>query len=246
MTATSLPINATVLVVDDETDLMHLVRYNLQKEGLTVLCANDATSAKKLIQQQRPDLMILDWMMPDQSGLELCRQLKSQPETAAIPVIMLTARSAEGDRIAGFESGAEDYVVKPFSPKELVLRVKALLNRTQKEGATPWDGPLMIGPIAIYPAEYRVTVDGTPLQLTQIEFDILKTLASAPNRVLSREQILTAVWQEDAELVLDRTVDAHVKRLRGKLASARDLLETVRGVGYRLVHVNDLSASTVA
>lgn len=248
MTSLSSPLNATVLVVDDETDLMHLVRYNLQKEGLNVLCASDAASAKKLIQQQRPDLMILDWMMPDQSGLELCRQLKSQPETASIPVIMLTARSAEGDRIAGFESGAEDYVVKPFSPKELVLRVKALLNRTQKEGggSTPWDGPLMIGPIAIYPAEYRVTVDGSPIQLTQIEFDILKSLAMAPNRVHSREQILTAVWQEDAELVLDRTVDAHVKRLRGKLGSARDLLETVRGVGYRLVHVSDLASLSSA
>ncbi|MFN8615087.1 MAG: response regulator transcription factor [Vampirovibrionales bacterium] len=230
-----------ILVVDDETDLMHLVRYNLQKEGFTVFCASDAAQAKQLLAQHAVHLVVLDWMMPDQSGLDLCRELKANPETKPIPVIMLTARSAEGDRIAGFESGAEDYVVKPFSPKELVLRVKALLGRTLTSSQIAAETPIIVGPITIYPAEYRVTVYESPVALTQIEFDILKTLALAPNRVLSREQILSAVWEDDAELILDRTVDAHVKRLRGKLAEGRTLLETVRGVGYRLTSAASLS-----
>lgn len=229
---------ATILVVDDEADLLRLVRYNLLKEGFTVVCAEDGNAVYQQLSETTPDLMILDLMLPDKSGVSLCQELKANPATAKIPIIMLTARSSEQDRVNGFEAGAEDYVVKPFSPKELILRVKALLTRTRQEAVNHSVAPeatLTLGPITLIPNEYQAFVAGEPVHLTQIEFDILQLLAEAPNRVLSREKILNAVWADEAELVLDRTVDAHVKRLRGKLGEqARDLIETVRGVGYRL------------
>lgn len=239
---TPLHLPATILVVDDEADLLRLVRYNLLKEGFTVLCAEDGAQAYQLLADNTPDLMILDLMLPDKSGVELCTELKTQAETAKIPIIMLTARSSEQDRIHGFEAGAEDYVVKPFSPKELVLRVKALLIRTRQDAVGKDEGdtqgaltPVSIGPLTLYPNDYRVLVNQQAIPLTQLEFDILQLLVLGPNRVHSREQILEAVWADEAELVLDRTVDAHMKRLRGKLGPhARDLIETVRGVGYRM------------
>jgi DNA-binding response OmpR family regulator len=230
---------ATILVVDDEDDLLRLVRYNLLKEGFTVLCAEDGKAAHQELENHTPDLVLLDLMLPDQSGFEICRHIKANPATKHTPVIMLTARSSEHDRVSGFESGAEDYVVKPFSPKELILRVKALLTRVRQpvpeKGTVIGKPPITIGALTLYPSEYRVTVNDTPVQLTHIEFDILRTLAEQPNRVHSREQILAAVWADEAELVLDRTVDAHMKRLRHKLGpDARDVVETVRGVGYRI------------
>lgn len=219
----------TILVVDDETDLVHLLRYNLEREGYNVLCAYDGSNACKLAEESTPDLMILDLMLPDSSGYDVCRHLKKSPATSKIPVIMLTARSAEYDRIKGFECGAEDYVVKPFSPKELVLRVKALLGRTRK------DSPVVIrhGLLSIHPEAFRVLVNGEDVSLTQIEFNILMVLAKHPQMVLSREKLLDLVWKSDASEVFDRTVDAHVKRLRSKLGDARHMIETVRGVGYR-------------
>lgn len=238
---------ATILMVDDEEDLVHLVRYNLEKEGFKVLFAYDATCAKDILNTHQPDLIILDLMLPDQSGFEVCKQIKQSHRTKHIPVIMLTARSSEEDRISGFEVGAEDYVVKPFSPRELVWRVKAMLGRTQQQvenhasgpssnnNAKQADAPIVIGPLMIFPSAYRVLVDQEEIALTHIEFEILKMLAEQPHRVHTREQILDSVWQDSAEEVLDRTVDAHMKRLRSKLASARNLIETVRGVGYRLI-----------
>ncbi len=224
-----------ILVVDDEKDLVNLVRYNLEKEGLIVHVAFDGSSVLPAVWTNRPALIILDLMLPDRSGYDICRDLKSSPETRDIPIIMLTARSSEYNRITGFECGVEDYVIKPFSPKELVLRVKALLARTagNRQGTLPGKA-IEIGKICIIPDEYRVTVNGQDVALTQTEFKILITLAEQPNRVKTREQILACVWQEEAELVLDRTVDAQVKRLRGKLGDARDMIETVRGLGYRL------------
>lgn len=234
-----LHLPATVLIVDDEADLLRLVRYNLLKEGFTVVCAEDGAEAYQKLKDVTPDLMILDLMLPDKSGINLCKELKTSPDTAHIPIIMLTARSSEQDRVNGFEAGAEDYVVKPFSPKELVLRAKALLIRTRQEAVgkqqNAAEKPIEVGPICLIPDQYQVTVDGQSVALTQIEFDILQLLVSSPNRVHSREKILQGVWADEAELILDRTVDAHVKRLRGKLGpNARDLIETVRGVGYRL------------
>ncbi len=238
---------ATILVVDDEDDLLRLVRYNLLKEGFTVLCAEDGKAANQQLQNTVPDLVLLDLMLPDQSGFDICKHIKATPATQHTPVIMLTARSSEDDRVTGFESGAEDYIVKPFSPKELVLRVKALLTRVRQpvpnNPSSPNQPPVTIGPLTLYPSEYRVTVNEAPVQLTHIEFDILNTLAQHPNRVHSREQILAAVWAEEAELVLDRTVDAHMKRLRHKLGpDARDVVETVRGVGYRIAQPASLSS----
>jgi DNA-binding response OmpR family regulator len=219
-----------ILVVDDEHDLVNLVRYNLQKEGYDVLVAYDGSTAIKLIWDTLPDLIILDLMLPDQSGVDICKKIKADEGVRKIPVIMLTARSSEHDRISGFESGAEDYVVKPFSPKELVLRVKAMLGRTRQ--AVP--NILTVGRMTIYTDEYRVFFDNQEVILTHIEFQILITLAKHPNVVKTREKLLEEVWQEDAEEILDRAVDAHVKRLRAKLGEERDCIETVRGVGYRL------------
>ncbi|MBX2861791.1 MAG: response regulator transcription factor [Vampirovibrio sp.] len=221
-----------ILVVDDETDLVNLVRYNLEREGYEVLTAYDGLPALDLVWEKKPNLIVLDLMLPDLSGVEICRKIKANDETKQIPIIMLTARSSERDRITGFEAGAEDYVVKPFSPKELVLRVKAMLGRTQQT----LPNIIQISAIKIYPAEYRVFVDHQEITLTRNEFKILLCLARHPNMVKTREQILEHVWTEDASDVLDRTVDAHVKRLRSKLGEERDCIETVRGVGYRLVH----------
>lgn len=226
-------MKSRILVVDDEKDLVNLVRYNLEKAGYEVLCTYDGLSVQDMVLEHQPHLIILDLMLPDRSGYDICRDLKNAPETKQIPIIMLTARSSEYNRVAGFECGVEDYVVKPFSPRELVLRVKAILARTQK---TVEEGQCMdLGQIQIYPAEYRVLVDGQEVSLTQTEFKILVALAEQPNRVKTREQLLTQVWQDEAEEVLDRTVDALVKRLRSKLGNARDAIETVRGIGYKLV-----------
>lgn len=225
-------MSTKILVVDDEQDLVRLVRYNLEQEGFDVYCAYDGNSAIELAWQKRPDMVILDLMLPDKPGIEVCRQIKQDigPEKN-IPVLMLTARATEQDRINGFESGADDYVTKPFSPRELVLRVKAMLGR-------PWlkstSEERTIGLIHIIPHEYRVQVDGEDVRLTPIEYKILTTLARTPNVVKTREQLLQDVWEEEAMEILDRTVDAHMKRLRAKLGDARGQLETIRGIGYRL------------
>ncbi|MEB3286373.1 MAG: response regulator transcription factor [Vampirovibrionales bacterium] len=221
----------TILVVDDEKDLVNLVRYNLQKEDYTVICAYDGLSVLDLVWAKRPDLIILDLMLPDRSGFDICQEIKQHPQLRQTPVIMLTARSSEYDRIKGFESGAEDYVVKPFSPKELVLRVKAMLGRTRQ--APP--EKLEVGRLIIYPDQYKVLVANEEVYLTHTEFRILLTLAKQPNIVKTREQLLQDVWQDSADEILDRAVDAQVKRLRAKLGPERDSIETVRGIGYRLI-----------
>jgi two-component system phosphate regulon response regulator PhoB len=234
-------VKPKVLVVDDEHDLVRLVRYNLEQEGFTVFCAFDGTEALELVYNKRPDLVILDLMLPDMPGIQICQRIK-QELGKRIPVLMLTARAAEQDRIAGFEAGADDYVTKPFSPRELVLRVKAMLNRHQIQQPASL---MTIGPVRIYLDEYRVTLAGEEVKLTPIEYRILITLARHPNVVRTREQLLADVWEESSTEILDRTVDAHVKRLRSKLGEARNLLETVRGVGYRL-NANEELAEAIA
>ncbi|WP_373531141.1 response regulator [Vampirovibrio sp.] len=229
-------MTSRILVVDDEKDLVNLVRYNLEKNGLQVESAFNGSSVLPLVESFNPHLIILDLMLPDRSGYDICRDLKSNPETRPIPIIMLTARSSEYNRVTGFECGVEDYVIKPFSPKELVLRVKAILARTAGGASQTLEAlqSLQLGKLRIFPEEYRVLVDHQEVSLTHTEFKILMALANQPNRVKTREQMLTAVWQEEAESVMDRTVDAQVKRLRAKLGTARDMVETVRGLGYRL------------
>lgn len=237
-------MSARILVVDDEKDLVNLLRYNLEKNGFEVLSAYDGSSVLPLVWEFPPDLILLDLMLPDRSGYDICRDLKAEEKTRDIPIIMLTARSSEYNRVTGFECGVDDYVIKPFSPKELLLRVKALLARTaqyrsqlqeQGQGLTRVSGQVIqIGKLRIDPEEYRVFVNEQEVPLTQTEFKILMMLAEQPNRVRTREQILVSVWQEEAETVLDRTVDTQVKRLRSKLGDVRDMVETVRGLGYRL------------
>ena len=228
-----MSLKSRILVVDDEKDLVNLVRYNLEKEGFEVITAYDGNSVLEKVWNQRPHLIILDLMLPDRSGYDICKEIKADKSIAHIPVIMLTARSSEQNRVTGFESGAEDYVIKPFSPKELMLRVKAILARTTRQ----LPPVLSVGQIRVHPDEYRVFVAEEEITLTQMEFKILMVLLDAPNMVKTREQILDAAWQEEAETVLDRTVDAQVKRLRAKLGAARNQIETVRGIGYRLTAV---------
>jgi DNA-binding response OmpR family regulator len=229
-----------VLVVDDEKDLVRLVKYNLEQEGLEVFCAFNGAEALDLAWTKQPDVIVLDLMLPDASGFRLCQEIKAilNPERLKNPVriLMLTARSAEADRIEGFESGTDDYVVKPFSPRELVLRVKALLDRNHAETimANNQSSSVEIGDIRVDAQSHRAWVANEELQLTPIEFKILWVLAQHFNAVRTREQLLKQVWENGGDDILDRTVDAHVKRLRSKLGIAREQLETVRGIGYRL------------
>ena len=229
-----------ILVVDDEKDLVRLVKYNLEQEGFEVFCAFNGAEALDLAWTKQPDVIVLDLMLPDASGFRLCQEIKSilNPDRQKNPVriLMLTARSAEADRIEGFESGTDDYVVKPFSPRELVLRVKALLDRNKAESglAESKTSSLEIGAIRIDAKSHRAWVGAEELKLTPIEFKILWVLAQHLNAVRTREQLLKQVGENGGDEILDRTVDAHVKRLRSKLGEAREQLETVRGIGYRL------------
>jgi two-component system phosphate regulon response regulator PhoB len=227
-----------VLVVDDERDLLSLVDFNLRAAGFETLLASNGEQALAHLRRRIPDLVLLDVMLPDVSGTEICRQIKGDPRTRHVLVVMLTAKGEEVDRVVGFELGADDYVTKPFSVRELVLRLKAVLRRA---GAAPAGGERPrdeVGPIRIDVDAHRAFVDGAEVQLTALEFRLLATFMARLGRVQSREQLLQDVWEMSSDLET-RTVDTHVKRLREKLGSGRDLLETVRGVGYRLVDPKD-------
>ncbi|WNM56545.1 response regulator [Candidatus Nitrospira allomarina] len=222
---------ATVLVVDDEKDLVELVKYHLEKEGLKCLEARDGETALQMARERTPDLMVLDLMLPGVDGLEVCRKLRKDPKTSSIAIIMLTAKAEEVDRIVGLEMGADDYMVKPFSPRELLARVKAVLRRGQGQ-----DMPALkrIGTLEVDEGKHQVTVDGTVVELTVKEFDLLCALMRANGRVLNREQILETVWgYSNAVDIESRTVDVHIRRLREKLGSECPRIVTVKGVGYR-------------
>lgn len=225
-------MTARILVVEDEHDLAELVSIHLKGAGHHVVTCYDGTSALSEVQARRPDLVVLDVMLPGISGLEVCRRLRRQAETVALPVIMLTAKTDELDRIVGFEVGADDYVMKPFSPRELVLRVDAILRRTRPSPTA--DGPqqMSIGNIQIDIPGHRVEVDGEPVLLTALEFRLLVDLVSRAGRVQTREALLERVWGYAPD-VETRTVDTHIKRLREKLGAGSAHVETVRGVGYR-------------
>ncbi len=226
-------MSARVLVVDDEADLVELVAFNLQQAGYSVVIARDGASALAEARKHRPDLILLDLMLPDLSGTEVCRRLKKDPETEHTPVVMLTARSSEMDRVVGFELGADDYIVKPFSPRELVLRVQAVLRRSSGGSAPPDAASMVIGKLLIDIPRHRATVADEEVPLTALEFKLLLDLASRRGRVQSRDALLDRVWGYVAGIET-RTVDTHVKRLREKLGLAGDYIETVRGVGYRM------------
>lgn len=222
---------ARVLVVEDETDLQQVLEYNLKHAGHEVSIASRGSEALRLVREQRPDLVLLDLMLPDMLGTEICRTLKSAPETRAIPVMMVTAKGEEIDRVVGFELGADDYVVKPFSVRELLLRVSAVLRRAQ---APADEENIEFGVLKIDRAAHRVWIHGEEVELTPLEFRLLVTLYERRNRVQSRGSLLDDVWDMHSDLTT-RTVDTHVKRLREKLGDARNYVETVRGVGYRFV-----------
>ena len=221
---------ANVLVVDDEEDILEIVRYNLSKEGYAVTCAESGEKAFQAVRTQPPDIMILDLMLPGIDGLDLCRQIKSAPETANIPVIILTARAEEADMVTGLELGADDYVTKPFSPRVLSARVKALLRR--KQSGSDEHGIMSFGDLVIYTEQHTVRVAGQPVDLTATEFRILATLARRPGWVFSRERIVESTQGTNTE-VTNRSVDVHIVSLRRKLGTCGECVETVRGVGYR-------------
>ncbi len=220
-----------ILVVDDEPDIVALVVYHLAKEGYRVSSAASGTEALATARRERPSLVVLDLMLPGLSGFEVLEQMRADESTAGIAVLMLTARREEADRIKGLTLGADDYLAKPFSPQELVLRVRAILRRS---AAVPSTGDLLtIGALSIDRAAHTVTVRGNEVELTPTEYKLLLLLAERRGRVQGRAQLLESVW-EAAPDIQTRTVDMHVQRLRAKLDVAGDLIETVRGFGYRL------------
>jgi two-component system phosphate regulon response regulator PhoB len=227
-------VSALILIVDDEADLVATLDYNLRREGFQTRTARTGRQALELAAQApRPDLILLDLMLPDLAGSEVCRRLRGLPETRAVPVLMLTAKGEEIDRVVGFEVGADDYVTKPFSVRELLLRIGAILRRAQiPEPAAV--GLETFGRLRLDRDAHRVWVDGAEVTLTALEFRLLLMLLDRRGRVQTRERLLEEVWQMPGELTT-RTVDTHVKRLRQKLGHAGDYIETVRGVGYRFL-----------
>ncbi|MCA3132640.1 MAG: phosphate regulon transcriptional regulator PhoB [Betaproteobacteria bacterium] len=223
---------ATILVVEDEPAIQELISYNLEQAGHRPLLAENAEQAFELVQNALPDLILLDWMLPGITGVELARRLRADKRTRAIPIIMLTARSEEQDKLTGLETGADDYVTKPFSPRELNARVKAVLRRRAPQVT---DDLVQVGGLRLDPVSHRVTGDGEPVELGPTEFRLLHFLMAHPERVHSRAQLLDKVWGDHVFLE-ERTVDVHIRRLRKALEPSRldSLIQTVRGTGYRL------------
>jgi two-component system, OmpR family, phosphate regulon response regulator PhoB len=221
-----------VLIVEDEAPLVAMLRYNLEKQGFAVAEAGDGEEALLRIAERRPDAILLDWMLPLVSGIEVCRRIRRAPATRAVPVIMLTAKGEETDRVRGLDSGADDYVVKPFSTTELIARLRAVIRRAQP-GTTA--EVLRYADVAMDLVKHRVTRAGRPIHLGPTEFRLLRHFLQSPGRVFSREQLLDRVWGQDADIEM-RTVDVHIRRLRKALAIAGsgELLRTVRSVGYAL------------
>lgn len=223
----------SILVVEDEEDILELVRYNLEKEAFQVLESRCGEDGLSVAQEKLPNLIILDLMLPGIDGLEVCRTLKRSSETSKIPIIMFSARGEEADIVSGLELGAEDYITKPFSPRILTARVKAVLRR-RSEQPTDEQSPLRIHELSIHPGRFSVEVAGTPLNLTATEFRILHFLARHPGWVFTRYQIVDSVKGEDYP-VTDRAVDVQIVGLRRKLGAYCNYIETVRGVGYRFM-----------
>ena len=225
-------MKSKILVVEDEPDAIDLLTFNLKNAGFEICTAMDGAEALKKARLTAPDLILLDIMLPEVDGLEVCKILRRDPVTAGVPIIMLTAKAAEIDRIVGLELGADDYVTKPFSPRELLLRIKKLLARHQSP-AEKLD-QIRAGDLLINIPKHSVSLRGRKIDLTATEFNLLVALARRRGRVQSREQLLTEVWKYD-NLIDTRTVDTHMRRLREKLGDRAQYLDTVRGVGYRFV-----------
>ncbi len=223
--------NNRILVVDDEEDVVHLVGSNLSTAGFHVFEAEDGAAAIALARRETPALIVLDIMLPGMSGMDVTRHLKRDPATAPISIMLLSARTEEVDRILGFELGVDDFMSKPFSPRELVLRVKAILSR--KNVPTADSNVLRAGPIVVDQDRHCLTIDGVEIELTALEFKLMVTLMNPPGRVLSRDELLSRIWGSESG-VGARTIDTHLRRLREKLGVAAGQIQTVRGVGYRL------------
>jgi len=234
MTSHRAATKKRILVVDDERDLVELIAYNLQRNGYDVLTAPDGQAALEVARRQRPDLIILDLMLPGLDGMEVARQLRADPATAHVPVIMLTAKSEEIDVVVGLALGADDYITKPFSMKILLARLNTVLRRTEPPGAGAPESPVLrAGPLVIDTSKHEVLVNDEPVKLTLTEFKLLTALVAARGRVLSRDQLMDKGMGADV-FVTDRAIDVHVTAIRKKLGEASWLVRTVRGVGYRL------------
>lgn len=222
-----------ILIVDDEKDIGTMLEYNLKKSGFRTLVAYDGDEACTMARREQPHLIVLDVMLPTMTGLDVCRLLKQDKKTSHIPIIMLTAKSQEADKVAGLELGADDYVTKPFSPRELIARVNAVLRRTHEKGKK--ESPIItVGKLAIDCEKIIVTLNGKLLELTAKEFELLKTLVTAQGRVLSREHLLDTVWGFDRSMEIQtRTVDVHIRTLRKKLRTEAQRIITVKNYGYR-------------
>jgi two-component system phosphate regulon response regulator PhoB len=223
--------NKRILVADDEPDVLQLVSGNLKNAGYNVLKAEDGLTALNQARDTLPSLIVLDLMLPEMSGLEVCKVLKKEPATSQIPIIMLTAKAEEVDRIVGLELGADDYITKPFSPRELVLRVKSVMRRAASAGE--FSDQLSLGDIRIDRSRYAITIGGKPVDFTATEFKLLALLIERRGRVQSRDTLLNDVWGYESAIDT-RTVDTHIRRLREKLGKSADCIETIRGFGYRV------------
>lgn len=224
-----------ILIIEDDRDIADLIAHHLTTEKIPHEIVHNGAAGLAKARRILPDLILLDLMLPDMGGLEICRALKGDAKTAHIPIILVTAKGEEIDRVVGFEMGADDYMTKPFSPRELLLRVKAVLKRTLQKNSQEKSSEegKQFGKLWIDPVRYEVKVDKKEIKLTPLEFKLLKFFFENPGRVLTRDKLLDQVWGYDAALTT-RTVDTHIKRLRERLGSAGDYIETVRGVGYRL------------
>ncbi len=230
---------AKILIVDDEQDIADLVAYNLEKEGFTTIKAYDGGDVLKTVKTQKPDLLILDLMLPHMNGLDICRAIRANPEIAHLPIIMLTAKSDEVDKIIGLEIGADDYITKPFSVKELMARVRTILRRFQEGNKTTARETFEFSGLAINYASCSVTVEGRPVTLSPTELKLLFFLSRNPGRVYSRDQILDHVWGDDT-FITDRAVDVHIRRLRSQIEKDMEnprYIVTVRGFGYKFAEV---------
>ena len=220
-----------IVVVEDEPDILEVLSFNLQREGFDVTSVSSGTEGIRVIEQERPDLVLLDLLLPGVDGLDICRHIRSEPELKQTPVIMVTAKGEESDIVLGLGVGADDYVQKPFSPKELVARVKAVLRRAQHRDESEPSERVVRGPISIDPDRHRVTVDGEKRSFTPTEFRLLHFLALHPGRVFSRDQLVSRAIGDQA-VVIDRNIDVHIRSVRRKIEPYRNMIETVRGVGY--------------
>jgi len=225
-------VKEKILIVEDEKDIVKMLDYNLKKEGFRTISAHDGEYGLDLAGRERPDLVILDLMLPGMDGLEVCKALKKENKTASIPIIMLTAKSQESDKVVGLELGADDYVTKPFSPRELIARIKAVLRRVKEKEKLP--EALAIGDLSIDFSKIQVSVKGKPVELTSKEFELLKILIKVKGRVLSRDYLLDTIWGFDHAIEIQtRTVDVHIRTLRKKLKSEAKRIITVKNYGYR-------------